>query len=215
MYSLAAVYSLLNISIASARAEDLDSDQKLRQNDHMSCFPTNPMPSSRVTHANPLLCHPVRAPAQDLRFDLWNGRVCFFSSTLQRTSPWSRKLYERRYFQITARLTRWVSQRPRPRLGVFFCESCLLSHEKNGILLKEESFPAAVRYNELDFQCRHTQSKAGRKKSNPIITAIVIGFLRWFRAIFSGMPRVSGRFLQNKYPLAISYDHSRCSMKVR
>ena len=126
MYSLAAVYSLLNISIASARAEDLDSDQKLRQNDHMSCFPTNPMPSSRVTHANPLLCHPVRAPAQDLRFDLWNGRVCFFSSTLQRTSPWSRKLYERRYFQITARLTRWVSQRPQTRLGVYFCVSCLL-----------------------------------------------------------------------------------------
>ena len=67
MYSLAAVYSLVEISIASARAKDRDSDQKLRQNDLMSCFPTNPMPSSRVTHTNPLLCHPVSAPAQDLR----------------------------------------------------------------------------------------------------------------------------------------------------
>jgi len=34
------------------------------------------------------------------------------------------------HFQITARLIRWVSQRPRTRLGVYFFGSCLLSHEK-------------------------------------------------------------------------------------
>ena len=66
MYSLAAVYSLVEISIASARAKDQDSDQKLRQNDLMCSFPTNLTPPSRVTHEIPLLCHPVRAPAQDL-----------------------------------------------------------------------------------------------------------------------------------------------------
>ena len=67
MYSLAAVYSPLNISIASARAKDRDSDQKLRQNDLTCCFPINLTQPSRVTHANALLYHPVRAPEQDLR----------------------------------------------------------------------------------------------------------------------------------------------------
>jgi len=68
---------------------------------------------------------------------------------------------------------------PRLDLEFTFAEPVFLSHEKNEILLKEESFPPEVRYNELDFQCRHILSKAGRKELNPIITVIVIGFPRW------------------------------------
>ena len=138
MYFLAAVYSLVEISIASARTKDRDSDQKLRQNDLMCSFPTNLTPPSRVTHEIPLLYHPVRAPAQDLRLRSVKRPRLLLSSTLQRTSPWSRKLDERRCFQITVHLIRWVCQRPQTGIRVFFWGSRSLPFMKKKLFTKRQ-----------------------------------------------------------------------------
>jgi len=78
---------------------------------------------------------------------------------------------------------------------------------KNEVSPKKESFLAPARRAGFDFECQFILAKDGRKKSNPIIAAIILGFWYSFHAFFSGNTRRSSCLLQYKYPLAVSLDN--------
>ena len=69
---------------------------------------------------------------------------------------------------------------------------------ENEVPPKREFFAEVPRAPGFDFQCRNILSKDGLKKSNPVIAAIIIGFLRWFRAVSPGSLAEAASFFNAK-----------------